>query len=444
MRLSFRAGFVAACLLAPSIAAADDAGWYVGLGVGRANASAIPYDGDFSAAPITTSNNPQFKIAISTTSSASSSTVEGGYWFNSYFGLQTGFLDIGRFSENMHFHDSALSYDSTDDRNVKASGETLDVTGRWLVSDGFELLGRVGLFASHTNLNEVQVSSLFPTNEAHETKDNFASNFGAGLGWKFASHWDAELWWDNYAALGQGDFSKFNVRIYSLVLQYHWKAGDISFAAAMPAKTADSGWYAELDAGQADYSNPQLFVQEVGGGGSSSDWSTKYGDRQQATRALVTYKFDRYFGVEGGYVKFNQASGETTCVNKIDCDPNYANSGAYQLDASGLQADVIAEYPFSDAWSVFARAGFIQEKINFSEEQNTGLFGEVTESDSSLNKTFGAGVGWKVAEDWQVRLGWDRYLAPSNRDTFEDRDFVMSVTMISIGVQYRFGDGFGE
>ena len=222
MRIAIRSIVLAACLILPSIAAADDTGWYVGLGLGRADASAIPYDGDFSAAGITTSNNPTVTITTSTTSSASSSAVEGGYWFNSYVGLQAGFLDIGRYSQNYHFHDSAPLYDLTDDRNVKSSGETVDVTGRWLVWGGFGFLGRVGLFASHTNLNEVQVSNLFGTYQAHETKDNFASNFGAGLGWEFASHWSAGLWWDDYAALGQGDFSKFNVRIYSLALQYHF------------------------------------------------------------------------------------------------------------------------------------------------------------------------------------------------------------------------------
>src|SRR5579859_7522545 len=222
MRMSFRLGILAAALLAPSIAAADDAGWYIGLEMGRANASAIPFDGSFSTAGLTTSNNPQFTIAISTTSSTTSSKVEGGYWFNSYVGVQAGFLDIGRYSQNMHFHDSTVSYDLTDDRNVKASEETMAVTGRWPLSDEFGLLGRAGVFASHTNLNEVQVSSTFPTNEAHETKDNFASDFGAGLGWKFTSHWSAELWWDTYAALGGGDFGKFNVRIYSLALQYHF------------------------------------------------------------------------------------------------------------------------------------------------------------------------------------------------------------------------------
>lgn len=219
-----------------------------------------------------------------------------------------------------------------------------------------------------------------------------------------------------------------------------WIVGVISVAAAVPAEAADTGWYGELDVGQAHYSNPHLFVQDVGGGGSSSDWSTKYGDRQQGARALVTYKFDPYFGVEGGYAYFGQASGETNCVNKVNCDPNFANSGAYQLEAFGFQADVIAEYPFSDAWSVFGRAGFIQERIDFSEEQDTGLFGGITESDTSLNKTFGVGLSWRVAEKWQVRLGWDRYLAPSNRDTFEDRDFVMSVSLVSIGLQYHFSE----
>ena len=214
-----------------------------------------------------------------------------------------------------------------------------------------------------------------------------------------------------------------------------WMVGVISVAAAMPVEAADDGWYGELDVGQADYTKAQFIVEGVT---NNTNWNNKYETRVSGGRVLATYKFNRYWGIEGGFVAFDQSSGEAKCVsNKHNtCDPNFDSAGAYQLDASGLQGDVIADFPFSDDWSVFGRAGLTVETTELSEEQNTGLFGSISETNTSVVSTFGFGIGWTVAENWQVRLGWDRYLALGNPDRKPNFD----ISLISIGLQYHFPD----
>ncbi|HEY1772967.1 MAG TPA: outer membrane beta-barrel protein [Gammaproteobacteria bacterium] len=230
MRLSFRAGFVAACLLAPSIAAADDPGWYVGFDVGAAKATTVPGALRPLPEPNFPSNDPGLAFASSGSTGSTSTEVEGGYWFNSYVGLQAGFLDLGSFARDFHTLDSdskvcigaVCGSDSDDAEKVKASGVAVAVTGRWPLSEDFDLLGRAGVFASHTTFEEEETVDFQTVDSAHLSKDDFASDFGAGLGWKFMSHWEAQLRWDQYAHLGGGDFTTFNVRVSSLSLQYHF------------------------------------------------------------------------------------------------------------------------------------------------------------------------------------------------------------------------------
>lgn len=212
-----------------------------------------------------------------------------------------------------------------------------------------------------------------------------------------------------------------------------WIVGVIAVAAAMPAEAADDGWYVEGDVGEAVYPQAQFIVHSFDP--KDSDWRNKYEDRQTGFRLLATYKFDRYWGLEGGFVALGQASGETTCVGK-NCSPDIGDVGSYHLNVSGFQGDVIADYPFSDAWSLFGRAGLIAAATDLSETQDTGLFGQIDETNTSVEPTFGIGVGWKVAEDFQVRLGWDRYLGRGNSDSKLNLD----ISLISIGLQYHFAD----
>lgn len=231
MRLHIRLGIFAACLLAPSIAAADDAaGWYVGLGVGAAKATTAPGGPDLLPSLSYPSNDPGLAFSNTATTGATSIGVEGGYWFNTNIGLQAGILDIGSYSADSHTQDSdskicigaVCGSGSDDSRKIKAGGLTFAVTGRWPLSEDFDVLARAGVFASHTTFDEERTVGPDTVDSVHLSIDNFASDFGVGLGWTFASHWELQLRWDQYAHLGGGNFSTFNVRDSSLAVQYHF------------------------------------------------------------------------------------------------------------------------------------------------------------------------------------------------------------------------------
>ncbi len=88
----------------------------------------------------------------------------------------------------------------------------------------------------------------------------------------------------------------------------------------------------------------------------------------------------------------------------------------------------IAAAPFGDA-AVFAKAGFAQ--VRGEVEARTPL-GSVSESDSSLQPTFGVGASYAFTSNISARVEWERFRVRYADDLKEDTD------LISAGVVYRF------
>lgn len=243
MRLLFGLGILAACIGAPSVAAADDSGWYVGGELGRTTVSTRPVD-----APVAGSyyfsaphNDPALVITRSSDLSSTSAEVEAGYWINSYVGLQAGYLDMGTYSDVVRYHypSAKICYFSrcgsnfTDSNKLHVSGSVLALTGRLPLPAGFELLGRLGLFSGQATYDE-STAGIKDVITPKDSLDYSAVDRGLGLGWRFAAHWGVQLWWDKYNHSGPqpyrgnvglvlyGPYTPFDVKGYSLAVQYHF------------------------------------------------------------------------------------------------------------------------------------------------------------------------------------------------------------------------------
>lgn len=244
MRLTLCLGIFAAFLLAPSIAAAaDDTGWYVGGELGRTTVSTKPADAPIAdsyyfSAPYT---DPALVVTRSSDLRSTSAKVEAGYWFNSYVGLQAGYLDMGTFSHDVRYHDPHpticyyldCSSHFSESTKLRVRGTVLALTGRLPLPYGFELLGRFGLFSGQATYDESS-SGFKGTLPVNDSLDYSAVDRGLGLGWRFASNWGVQLWWDKYAHSGPqpyrgnvglvlyGPYIPFDVKGYSLAIQYHF------------------------------------------------------------------------------------------------------------------------------------------------------------------------------------------------------------------------------
>jgi len=240
MRSAFIVCVLAACLLAPSVAAADDYDAYVGVELGRTTLTPSPYGlGLFNDLGLIIPDDPALKITRSSSLSSTSHNVEAGVWLNSYVGLQIGYLDMGTFSESTRFQDphSNICFadcslystsDFTEINKVSVAGLVLAVTGRVPLPYGFELLGRFGMFEGDIKYEE-DTPGLAPGQlSGSDTMSGSDEDFGVGLGWRFSRHWGVELWRDRFTKMGNtfaGNTMRedqFDVKGYSLGVQYHF------------------------------------------------------------------------------------------------------------------------------------------------------------------------------------------------------------------------------
>ena len=240
MRTSFCLGLLAAALLLPSIAAADDTGWYMGFGAGKTTASTAPGGLSLLNSPglSVPFNDPTLAFTNSSSLSATSNEVEMGYWFNSYVGLQLSYVDMGTYSNGTHVQDSlpnicygsSCTSDFSDTSKISVHGMNLALTGRLPLPDEFELLGRIGWFYGQAVYDESTAGIKSLMVSGGSSLDDSGQDLGVGLGWRFASHWGVQLWWDKYNLtesyiLGNSTFglyNQFDVRGYSLSVQYHF------------------------------------------------------------------------------------------------------------------------------------------------------------------------------------------------------------------------------
>lgn len=118
----------------------------------------------------------------------------------------------------------------------------------------------------------------------------------------------------------------------------------------------------------------------------------------------------RFIGLELGYV--NVGKGE-------------ASGGS--IKAQGVNLSVLANLPVSDRFNIFGKVGSTYGWTKTS----AAAPGVATGSDRGFGISYGAGVGFDLARNWQLRGEWDRY-------RFDFKSGGRDVDMFSIGVAYKF------
>jgi len=200
--------------------------------------------------------------------------------------------------------------------------------------------------------------------------------------------------------------------------------GALAAAMSLPlsAYAADDGFYLGFDVGQAHYSGVTGSLAPFGGISHVSDSDTGY-------RFTGGYQFNRYWGAEASYVDFGQAEAN------VDVTTPSAGSFAAKRQAHGFVFAGTGTYPFNDTWSIFGRLGGVMGHVKV-DATGTGSLATATatQTSSDWKVTYGAGVNWKLAENWIVRAGWDQYSSLGNQNKTGESD----VNLASIGVVYRF------
>ncbi|HEX6550269.1 MAG TPA: outer membrane beta-barrel protein [Gammaproteobacteria bacterium] len=196
-------------------------------------------------------------------------------------------------------------------------------------------------------------------------------------------------------------------------------------AMALPvaASAADqSNWYAGFDAGQAHFAGLTNGLTLPAGVTSHTS------DNDNSFRISGGYQFNRYFGVEGGWVDFGSAELDLTSTSP-------AGTGSGKIKAHGLFVVGTGMYPFTDQWSVFGRFGTIDGHKDFTWSGTGSLAGlGSNQSSTDWKLTYGVGVDWMFHSNWSARAAYDQYANIGNHNkTGED-----NINVISVGIVYHF------
>lgn len=143
-------------------------------------------------------------------------------------------------------------------------------------------------------------------------------------------------------------------------------------AAAFGAQAAeDQGFYAGAGVGQS-------FVDEA-----------PYDDEDTAFSAFGGYQFNRYFGVEAGYVDLGKL------------EPQGAGN---ELEASSTYLTAVGTVPFTDKFSGYAKAGFQRWDLDTPVAGVTG-----TADDSGTDPTYGVGLQYRFTDAVALRGEYSRF-----------------------------------
>ncbi len=174
-------------------ASAADGGWYGGLSLGRSS---------------NRFNTADFASRIPGLSESQNQKDEAykffaGYQFNSNFGLEGGYVDLGKFSYNYSGTTSATS-------TYKTHAWSLAATGTAPLGQGFSLFGKLGLALTHANdsisdpgnlLAGVTTAALLGNSSHNRT----AVMWGAGAEYAFNSRYSLRAEYEDYGRVGDSN-----------------------------------------------------------------------------------------------------------------------------------------------------------------------------------------------------------------------------------------------
>jgi len=159
-------------MASPLAQAADDAGWYGGVSVGRSAASIddARITGGLARQGLATS-------AFSANERDTGFKLFGGYQINRNFGVEAGFFDLGNFG-----YTATTVPAGTLTGDIRARGLSLDLVGTLPITERFLLLGRVGV--NHSRVNgafAVGGAARMPYANANPSERSTGYKMGLGL-----------------------------------------------------------------------------------------------------------------------------------------------------------------------------------------------------------------------------------------------------------------------
>jgi OOP family OmpA-OmpF porin len=193
-------------------AATADEGWYLGAGVGRSH---FVDNGDRIDDALA---NQGLVTASSMKHDDTSYALTVGYRLNTYFAVEGGYLDLGKFK-----FDSDVSSPAADSLSgsFKSSGMQVRGVGIVPLDAGFSMTGRLGLTRLRTTLDAASATGAVTAGDESHTDAGWT--YGLGIGYDVNRNVATELGWNRYQRVGDASTTgRSAVDDYMLDVKYRF------------------------------------------------------------------------------------------------------------------------------------------------------------------------------------------------------------------------------
>jgi OOP family OmpA-OmpF porin len=193
-----------------AMAADPAAGWYLGAGVGKSNATHL--DGID-----TTLANYGITSRSITDDTATAWKLFGGYQVNRYFGVEGGYAKLGQsnFTSSVTLPGTGTGSGTWDPKDAWS----LSAVGYLPVVDRFSLFGKVGLAYSKVNFGYADTVGDAISASKHTTDPLY----GAGLKYDLTKETSVRGEFERYQNIGDSSVTgQSSVNVWSVGLQYHF------------------------------------------------------------------------------------------------------------------------------------------------------------------------------------------------------------------------------
>lgn len=152
--------------------------------------------------------------------------------------------------------------------------------------------------------------------------------------------------------------------------------------------------------------------------------------KDTAYKIFVGYQFTQKFSIEGGYANLGQVKAAGTFTAPFPGD-TFNDT----IKASGWNVDAIGSLSVMNNLEAYARLGLIRAKTTSNIIANTA-FGTITfpNQATSTSTHYGAGLQYKLTQNWAMRGEYERYNRIGNPLTTGQGD----IQVYSLGARYQF------
>jgi len=175
--------------------------------------------------------------------------------------------------------------------------------------------------------------------------------------------------------------------------------------------SAQSPWYFGASAGQSAI---KASPGDVESGFLLDDGFTASGTtldkKDTGWKAYAGYRFNRFLAAEAGYADLGKASFNTTIVAAPSgTTPSPPFPIHATAKARGAFLSAIAQWPFAQDLSLFAKAGAFRSDAEFTEViPGTGIT-RVSRTERRTDANYGVGLLWMFSGTLGARLEWERF-----------------------------------